>query len=267
MVYGSVAVDIRQRYETGERQFLNLQLRGADLRGINLSQADLRGADLSKANLREVNLSGANLAEAQLNEADLSSANLEGANLSETSLIKAYLIKANLRSANLRDAYLTGAYLTKSIFTDADLKGAYLNGTQLTGANFKGARYDQKTRFDNGFDPQKMGLERDIFFSHQSEISRLNVEELLVNLNQISNISSRYLGSSITVRYWESTRQTNRYLEDFTLNNNAQFSWSGQPQANLDALQVQEVQQWIDRFTVSCGEIIQDFPKLINFQS
>jgi uncharacterized protein YjbI with pentapeptide repeats len=241
-------------------------LRGADLRGINLSQADLRGADLSKANLREVNLSGANLAEAQLNEADLSSANLERANLTEASLIKAYLIKANLRSANLRDAYLTGAYLTKSIVTDADLKGAYLNGSQLTGADLKGARYDQKTRFDNGFDLQKMGLEKDDFFSHQLEISRLNVEELLANLNQISNISSRYLGSSITVRYWESTRQTNEYLKDFTLNNNAQFSWTGKPLADLNALQVQEVREWIDRFTVSCGEIIQDFPKLINFQ-
>lgn len=40
MVYGSVAVDIRQRYETGERQFLNRQLRGADPRGINLGQTD-----------------------------------------------------------------------------------------------------------------------------------------------------------------------------------------------------------------------------------
>jgi hypothetical protein len=183
--------------------------------------------------------------------------------LTESSLIKAYLIKANLHSANLRDAYLTGAYLTKSIFTDADLKGAYLNGTQLTGANFQGARYDQKTRFDNGFDPQKIGLKQDEFFSYTGVISRLTVEELLANLNQISLISSRYLGSSITVRYWESTRQTNRYLEDFTLNNNAQFSWRGKPQAALDALQVQEVQEWIDRFTVSCGEIIQDFPKLI----
>jgi uncharacterized protein YjbI with pentapeptide repeats len=266
MVYGSVAVDIRQRYETGERQFLNLQLRGADLRGINLSQADLSGADLSKANLRDVNLSGANLAEAQLNEADLSSANLERANLTETSLIKAYLIKANLHSANLRNAYLTGAYLTKSILINADLKGAYLNGTQLTGANFKGARYDQKTRFDNGFDPQKMGLEPDDLFVHQAAISRLTVEELLANINQISQISSRYLGASITVRYWESTRQSNEYLEDFTLNNNAQFSWTGKPQADLDMLQVQEVREWIDRFTVSCGEIIQDFPKLINFQ-
>lgn len=263
MVYGSVAVDIRRRYEAGERQFINLQLRGSDLRGINLSQADLRGADLSKANLREVDLSGANLAEAQLNEADLSYANLEEANLTETSLIKAYLIKANLRSANLREAYLTGAYLTKSILSGADLKGAYLNGVQWTGANFKGTLYDQKTRFDNDFDPQKMGLEKDEFFSHPEKFSRLPVEELLANLNQISLISSRYLGSSITVRYWESTRQNHEALEYFTVNNYAQFGWTGKPQTYLDTLQVQEVREWIDRFTVSCGEIIQDFPKLI----
>jgi uncharacterized protein YjbI with pentapeptide repeats len=266
MVYGVAAVDIRQRYETGEREFINLQLRGADLRGINLSQADLRGADLSKANLREVNFSGANLAEVQLNEADLSSANLEGANLTEASLIKVYLIKANLRSANLREAYLTGAYLTKSILINADLKGAYLNGTQLTGANLKGAYYNHKTRFDNDFNPEKMGLEKDDFFSHQGTISRLLVEDLLENLNQISQISSRYLGCAITVRYWESTRQTKEHLQYFTLNSSAQFSWSGKPQAFLDAIQVQEVREWIDRFIISCAAILQDFPKLINFQ-
>lgn len=263
MVYGSVAVDIRQRYEAGERNFINLQLRGYDLRGINLSQADLRGADLSKMNLREVNLSGANLAAAQLNEADLTSANLEGANLRETSLIKAYLIKANLRFVNLREAYLTGAYLTKSILTDADLKGTYLNGVQLTGANFKGARYDQKTRFDNGCDPQKMGLKKDDLFLDNGAFSGLTLEELLANLNQISEISSRYLGSSMTVRYWESTRQNHEYLQYFTLNRSAQFSWSGNPQTYLNALQLKEVREWIDRFTVSCSDIIQDFAKLI----
>jgi uncharacterized protein YjbI with pentapeptide repeats len=263
MVYGSVAIDIRQKYEAGERQFINLQLRGSDLRGINLSQADLRGADLSKANLREVNLSGANLAEAQLNEADLSSANLEEANLTETSLIKAYLIRANLHSANLRNAYLTGAYLTKSILTGADLKGAYLNGVQWTGANFKGASYDRSTRFDNDFNPQKMGLKKDDLFGDRDTISGLTLEELLANLNQISQISSRYLGSSMTVRYWESTRQNHEYLQYFTLNRSAQFSWSGNQQTYLNARQVEEVREWIDRFTASCSDIIQDFAQLI----
>ena len=57
-------------------------LRGANLRGANLSDANLRGANLSDANL-----SGANLRGAYLSGAYLSDANLSGAYLSELSSI------------------------------------------------------------------------------------------------------------------------------------------------------------------------------------
>jgi hypothetical protein len=66
-------------------------LRGADLRGANLSEADLRGVDLRWANLRWANLRGA----------DLRWANLRWANLSE----------ADLRGVDLREADLRGAAL------------------------------------------------------------------------------------------------------------------------------------------------------------
>lgn len=49
----------------------------------NLRGADLRGADLSGANLRGADLSGANLSGADLRWADLCGANLSGADLSE----------------------------------------------------------------------------------------------------------------------------------------------------------------------------------------
>ena len=73
-------------------------LRGANLRGADLSDANLRGAylsgaDLSDAYLRGANLRGANLRGANLRGADLSGANLRGADLSG----------ADLRGANLPD--------------------------------------------------------------------------------------------------------------------------------------------------------------------
>ena len=55
---------------------MRANLRWADLRGANLSEADLSGADLRWANLREANLS-----EADLRGADLRWANLSGADL------------------------------------------------------------------------------------------------------------------------------------------------------------------------------------------
>ena len=53
-----------------------LDLRGADLRGVNLSNADLTGAALSRASLTDADLSHANLEKADLGRAALSGANL-----------------------------------------------------------------------------------------------------------------------------------------------------------------------------------------------
>ena len=75
-----------------KKAILDYDLRGADLRGANLSEANLRGADLRGANLSEANLRGADLSEANLSEADLRGANLRGANLGD----------ADLRDADLR---------------------------------------------------------------------------------------------------------------------------------------------------------------------
>lgn len=70
-----------------------------DLRG-----ADLKGAELSDANLRLADLSGANLSGASFVMANLTAAGLEGANLSRADLSFAILSHAHLDGANLRQA-------------------------------------------------------------------------------------------------------------------------------------------------------------------
>ena len=116
--------------ESGGEEGLRADLRGANLRGANLSYADLRGAnlrgaDLSYADLRGADLSSANLRGADLRGANLSSANLRGADLRGANLSYADLRNADLRNADLRSANLCGA----------DLRGANLSGADLSGAN------------------------------------------------------------------------------------------------------------------------------------
>jgi uncharacterized protein YjbI with pentapeptide repeats len=141
------------RYKTDG--FLSqVDLRGADLRGVNLMGADLRGADLSQANLTEATLREVDLKKATLRGADLSQANLNGAtlrwadlreaNLTEATLrwadlSQADLTEADLTKANLTEANLTEANLTKANLSQADLKKAELREADLTGADLREA--------------------------------------------------------------------------------------------------------------------------------
>ena len=139
--------DVLQR----ERQ--GIDLRGADLRHINLSnlplacirggltqkewvptsqeqramasvhleQADLSGAHLEGALLRGAFLQGATLRAAALQQAILFQAHLE----------QAYLRMAHLEGANMMYAHLEGAYLRKSWLTGADLRHAVCDNTTI----------------------------------------------------------------------------------------------------------------------------------------
>jgi hypothetical protein len=91
-----------------------IDLRKANLPGIEIQGANLSGANLNRAYLSRAYLSGANLSEADLSEANLSRAYLSRANLSEAYLSEADLSEANLSGANLSEADLSGANLSIS---------------------------------------------------------------------------------------------------------------------------------------------------------
>ena len=152
-----------------------LDLRGADLRKVDLHDLPLKGVDLYNAHLeetdlREVHLERANLSaaylhdaylynahledaylsEAQLNGADLREAHLEGADLSEACLERADLSEAHLERANLKGASLERTNLRATHLEGTDLSGAHLEGGNLSGAfftsvtNLKGVHFGNK---------------------------------------------------------------------------------------------------------------------------
>lgn len=130
---------------TGE-DLKKANLKKADIEKVNLSGADLQGAVLKKANMKnanlfEANLAGADLEGADLSGADLSGANLEGANLEDANLegavlIKTRLVDAILLEAVLKNANLGGANLHWADLTEADLSGANLKEAYLVRAKF-----------------------------------------------------------------------------------------------------------------------------------
>lgn len=127
------------RYAIGDRNFINANLRCAELCSLALIDVNFSYAKLNFANLSQTDLSKANLT-----SADFTQANLSHTNLSQSILLRANLQNANLRGANLRGANLNYACLNNANLSEADLRGAKLSHTDLKSANLDGAIFDDE---------------------------------------------------------------------------------------------------------------------------
>jgi hypothetical protein len=139
---------------------VDVDLRGALLGSADLNEADLRNAHLDFADARvnpaarqltlhKADLRDATLTHAQLQDADLTEAKLQGADLTE----------AKLEGADLRNAFLDGAVLCRANLRDVP-GDKRVGDAKVDGASFRGAVYDDKTTFPNGFDPEGKGMRR-----------------------------------------------------------------------------------------------------------
>ncbi len=90
---------------------------------------------------------------ASLRDADLNAADLSGAVLNRAVLRDADLTDADLSSAILWNADLRGADLS-----GADLSGADLSGADLSGVDLSGAKYNDNTKWPEGFDSATAGV-------------------------------------------------------------------------------------------------------------
>ncbi len=120
-----------------------------DLTGINLKNADLSAVNFQGAILRNADLRNANLREAFLGEADLSGVKLNSANLVDTTFTDAYLGTAKLNNAKLNNADLSNADLSNADLSNADLSNVKLPNTNLRRANLKGINFKQAILSDS----------------------------------------------------------------------------------------------------------------------
>jgi uncharacterized protein YjbI with pentapeptide repeats len=136
----------RQRDEMIDKRVLQLMaVFQQDLKMIDLSGRDMSGLYLRACNLLRANMKGTNL---------------DGANLNGAYLAWAYLGEATLKGADLGDADLAGAGLAGADLSGANLCGTSLTRADLTYAKLAGARYDRRTAWPEGFEPQDSGAER-----------------------------------------------------------------------------------------------------------
>lgn len=293
--------DINERYVSGERDFHQHNFSKANLKGVKLAQANLKNCDLSfanlenadltdanlsKCNLKGANLSGAILTNAILDDSDLSHSKLNKANLSgihgrnasfnqaylnNVNLKKAYLsganfIKAslngsdlshsNLKRADFQNAFLTKVNLTDAYLSESNLIGSCLSSTIVTKAYFREAKYGEKTIFDHKFDPDSMGMT-------YVELNELTIEDMLNAINYISKCSQKYLGTSLVVKYFHSSKLENDWLSKFQVDNSGNVIYLGSKSNQVDDFQLKWYHQWIKEYFNSCSFIIFNFKQLI----
>jgi hypothetical protein len=134
----------------GGRGSQDIDLTGADLSGLNLTDAFLRFSDLSGANLAGTNLHDADLISVKLNNANLTGADLTKASFSDTDFGGANLTGANLSGYHYVGDFINfqGANLTDANLDSEDLKGC--DSSIYTSDRYdRYHRYDKYDRFDN----------------------------------------------------------------------------------------------------------------------
>ncbi|MER5318873.1 TIR domain-containing protein [Streptosporangium roseum] len=107
-------------------------LRGANLRGEDLSARDLREVDLTGANLTDATLVGTDLSRAVLRDARLTGARLDEARLTGADLRGADLTRARLARADLRDVAVAGSRWQRAALID--VTGTVAGVPELRGA-------------------------------------------------------------------------------------------------------------------------------------
>jgi hypothetical protein len=85
--------------------------RRADLRGADLRHVNMEGADFRWADCRAADFSGSNLSKADFRHADLRGANFAGAVCIGTSFVNARMDGVNMASVDLRAAVLDYAHM------------------------------------------------------------------------------------------------------------------------------------------------------------
>lgn len=117
--------------EVLNKNFADMDLRGWNFKGQNLTSANFAGANLEGACFIDATLVSTNFEGANLKNTDFSCVNAWGANFNETNCQNALFL-----SSNLTEASFEGADLDEASFAQANLTGANLQDTNIITAEF-----------------------------------------------------------------------------------------------------------------------------------
>ncbi|MFL5663660.1 MAG: pentapeptide repeat-containing protein, partial [Ktedonobacteraceae bacterium] len=139
-----------------QRKRMGLDLRGADLSGVNLRnlpltrmRSGLTRDEWNLTTLEQRHMAGVHLQGADLSGAHLEGAILQGAHLEGATLRGTHLEEANLFRASLKDAYLRGAHLEQAKLRGTHLEGAYLPAARLQRADLRNAFFDSTSNLES----------------------------------------------------------------------------------------------------------------------
>ena len=248
---------LEEQYALGSRKFFNIDLQKADLENAFFSRVDMKQANLNYANFKNADLSDANLTESSListefYKAHLSGINLSKADLTQTNFTQSILNQANFTQACLKKACLIGTVLIEADLSGADLSGADLSGANLSRANFKDSIYDGDTNFPTDFDPKSRGM-----------INKFGIEDSIERFNYLCKCSSKYLGNTMTAKYFNSSRPDFDWFKLFTIDKSSKIIFQGNPREPLTRKQLELFQQWMNSFIKSCSSIVKGFGQMI----
>jgi len=168
--------------EFGDLDFSKKTLPEVDISGMDWNRSKFDSCNLSKADF-----TGTQLVEASFTNAKLDKVKFQATIANHADFTGAKLAGANMKSAILSHAKFKDADLSKVSFAKTDLRQVDLSDCKtLDGAKFKGAFYDESTKFPPGFadfaqmswrgrgpDPYKTQTKKDVYASGEIDFDGL----------------------------------------------------------------------------------------------
>jgi hypothetical protein len=94
-----------------------------------------------------------------------------------------------------------------------------------------------------------------------------NLNDLLLALNHLNKFTNQYLGTSVIVNYWKTTRPQHSWLNNFQIDRSAQVSFANitaqELQSPLKGEELQWIREWVLAFIQRCAQAMRDFPTLV----
>jgi hypothetical protein len=96
-----------------------------------------------------------------------------------------------------------------------------------------------------------------------SEPATMAINDVLGVLNQLSQLTSHYLGPKLTANFWQLSRPRNAWIQNFGLDQQAQFYFKEDGSLPMAAVQHLWIREWTNAFVQRSAAIIKNFPEII----